>query len=143
MKNSVKIVCGLLIMLWVYAAVSKWAAFAHFRDQMHKQRLPAILQTALIYLLPPAELVIAALLAFDRTVRMGLYASLALLFAFTVYVALATFHVFSAVPCSCGGVLETLGWRAHFYFNLFFLALTLGAILQTYQMKGGAVTKSL
>lgn len=35
------------------------------------------------------------------------------------------------IPCSCGGILESLGWREHLYFNLAFIALAVLALINT------------
>ena len=121
----------LLILLWVYAALSKLLDFRHFTWEMRNQTLPTGVQTLLIYLLPPVEIAVAAMLMFQRTVISGLYASLFLLTLFTGYISLTLLHFFSYVPCSCGGILEDLGWGAHLVFNLLFLLLTLTALYIT------------
>jgi len=40
----------------------------------------------------------------------------------TVYLALML-GTEKHLPCSCGGAIESLTWRQHILFNLFFLAL--------------------
>lgn len=115
----------LLILLWVYAALSKLLDFDLFKIQMHNQPLPAFVQASLVYLLPPVELITALLLVIPRTQLLALTVSAVLLFFFSGYVALALFKFFSYVPCSCGGILEHMTWQTHFWFNLFFLALSL------------------
>ncbi|MGF7079046.1 MauE/DoxX family redox-associated membrane protein [Mucilaginibacter sp. UYCu711] len=140
-KYFIQISVLLLILLWVYAAVSKLSNFTHFKEQMHLQVLYPFLQTVSIYLLPPAELLISLLLCFERTVNKGLFFSLIFLLLFTGYVALATFHFFTNVPCSCGGILEHISWRSHLFLNLFFLALTISSII--FLKKGAAVTKQI
>jgi hypothetical protein len=115
----------LLILLWVYAAVSKLIDFPHFQQEMHNQMLFPFIQTLLIYFLPVIEIATAAMLIFDRAFMSGLYSSLILMILFTGYISLALLHFFRHVPCSCGGVLEHMGWTVHLFFNLFFLALTL------------------
>ena len=121
----------LLVLLWIYAALSKLIDWDHFQWEMRNQALPTIVQTTLIYLLPPAEILVAALLIFQRTVAFGLYASTVLLALFTGYVALTLAHFFEYVPCSCGGILEHLGWGPHLAFNLLFLLMTLTALYIT------------
>ncbi|QJD95971.1 hypothetical protein HH214_08820 [Mucilaginibacter robiniae] len=120
---------SLLIMLWVYAALSKLLDFTHFQQQLHKQVLPAAWLPWVAWLLPLGELLMAGLLGFARTRVPGLYASLAALIVFTVYIGLALGHVFRRVPCSCGGILEHMSWPVHLIFNLFFLALTACSII--------------
>jgi len=115
----------LLILLWVYAATSKLISFSTFRAQMHMQPFPPFLQTAIIYLLPPAELLLAGLIAIESTTRAGLIATLVLLAIFSGYTGLAAFHFFPKRPCACGGILTRMGWTAHFFFNLTLTGLTL------------------
>jgi uncharacterized membrane protein (DUF485 family) len=79
-------------------------------------------------LLPPAELLLATLLTFEKTRYPGFILSAILMSLFTGYIALAVFHVFPKVPCSCGGILQHMDWTTHLYFNLFFLTLSLTTI---------------
>ena len=115
----------LLVLLWVYAAAGKLFDFPHFKHEMHNQVFSPFIQDLLIYLLPPAELVIAVMLSYSKTEKLGLYVSALMLTLFTGYIALAKLHFFRRIPCSCGGILEHMGWTAHLIFNLFFLALTI------------------
>ncbi len=118
----------LLILLWVYAAVSKLAEFDQFRLSMHNQPLPTLLQNSLIYVLPSAELFVSMLLINNRTAGIGLWCSAILLASFSGYIALGLLHYFSRVPCSCGGIFTHITWQAHLVFNLAFLLLTLSAL---------------
>jgi hypothetical protein len=115
----------LLILLWIYASISKLIDFHHFEAEMHNQAIPPIVQAFLIYGLPPVELIVAGLLIGDKTYVAGLLASLILLTIFTGYITLTILHFFSYVPCSCGGILEKMSWTTHLVFNLFFIFLTL------------------
>jgi len=132
MKNLnpliLKSITFVLILLWVYTAASKLQDFGHFQAQMYKQALPHFLSTVLIWTLPVSEFVIAVLLIFEKSQRTGLLISAVFMFAFTCYVGLALLHVFGKVPCSCGGVIRGMGWKLHFFFNLFFLLLSILAI---------------
>jgi putative oxidoreductase len=130
MKTStvLSFISALLILLYVYTAVSKWMDFNQFKAQMYQQALPVWLAHLLIFTLPGTELFTAMLLLFNRTQLTGYYLSAVLLFVFTGYVALVVFHFFDRVPCSCGGVIRGLGWEMHLLFNVFFLLLTILAI---------------
>jgi hypothetical protein len=61
---------------------------------------------------------------------LGLYASFTLLGLFTIYIitVLTSDH---PTPCSCGGIISSLGWREHILFNGAFMLMALGAILQS------------
>ena len=137
MKKSLflDIICCLLIALFFYAALSKWVNFDTFQGDMGKQPLPSWFTRLLIWLLPPIEIVIAFLLMFDRTKLVALLASLVLMGAFTVYTAAAIFNVFPSRPCGCGGIIRELSWTQHFYFNLFFVAISFIGISLQKQLK--------
>lgn len=120
---------ALIALLWFYAAVSKWLNFAHFREAMHKQPFTPMVQSTLIYALPPLEVVTGILLIIKRWAFTGLITSAGLFLAFTVYTALIIARKFGHIPCSCGGLIEHMGWIFHLYFNLAFLILTITAII--------------
>lgn len=119
------VICGLLVLLFVYTACSKFFDFQKFKAQMYVQALPPQLITALIWTLPPIEIITALLLTFSRTKLIGLWVSFLLMAFFTGYAGLVLLHVFDHVPCACGGIIAGIGWKWHFAFNLFFLLLAL------------------
>lgn len=118
----------LLIILWIYTAGSKLADYQDFRHQLKLQHFST--QTILIlqWLIPISELTAGVLLTMTRTRRIGLYLSCSLLIAFTAYVALILSGYYIKTPCSCGGVLKLMGWRAHLVFNTTFLLLNIYSI---------------
>jgi uncharacterized membrane protein YphA (DoxX/SURF4 family) len=117
-----------LILLFVYAGVSKWLTFEEFRGQLHNQTFPGWIADILAYTLIPLELLAAVLLSFAATQKSGLRLAAALLLAFTGYIALVLLHVWGRVPCSCGGVLKNMSWRVHLVFNFAFLMLSFCAL---------------
>lgn len=118
----------LLVLLFVYAALSKLFTFSDFDQQLHNQSFPSWLADFLLYFLIPAEIITALLLCFRRTIIFGLLFSFALLLAFTSYIAMVMLHFWDRVPCSCGGILNQMGWTMHLIFNSFFLILNLSAL---------------
>ena len=116
-------ICGLLILLFTYASMTKLLDFKSFYGQMNAQPMPNWMTPYLVWIVPGVELLIVGALIVERTRKIGLWAALFIMSIFTVYVALAVFKVFERVPCSCGGVLKGLGWTQHLYFNIFFTAL--------------------
>lgn len=124
---------ALLVLLFTYTALSKLLDLEAFKGQMYNQVLPRWLETGLIWTLPEAEIAAVLLLLPERSRLAGLYTSAALMLLFTGYTGLVLLHVFPRVPCSCGGVIQALGWKWHFVFNLFFLLLTLLPIYLTYR----------
>ena len=120
-----RIAVFLLTILWVYTASSKLMDFNDFRVQLSRQALPHLLLVILLWTLPAVELLTALLLQFNRTELPGLFISFILMVLFTGYVTLVLIGFFGQIPCSCGGVIKAMGWKIHFYFNLFFLMLTI------------------
>lgn len=132
-----QLICALLIVLWIYTALSKWVDIGMFRSQLNQQPIPDWSTGLLVWLLPAIELTAAGLLMFERTRRAGLLLSFSLMLLFTGYVAMAVLGYWENVPCSCGGVLNTLGWKEHLWFNLIFTAIAaIGIQLSKLHRKG-------
>ncbi|WP_345211811.1 MauE/DoxX family redox-associated membrane protein [Mucilaginibacter gynuensis] len=126
MRTIIKLIApALLILLFTYAAASKLFTFDEFSWQLHNQNISGWLADLLLYTLIPAELLIAALLLHPRTQRVGLLLSVITLAVFTGYILLILAGAWDRVPCSCGGVIGRLNWTQHFFFNLFFLVLSI------------------
>ena len=115
----------LLVLLFVYASISKLFTFSDFDQQLHNQSFPGWLADFLLFFLIPAEIITALLLCFKRTLLFGLLSSAVFLLAFTGYIAMVMLHFWNRVPCSCGGILNQMGWSAHLIFNSTFLILNL------------------
>ncbi|WP_147322020.1 MauE/DoxX family redox-associated membrane protein [Mucilaginibacter conchicola] len=142
MKKTIQTLApALLVLLFTYAAVSKLADPATARQQMYNQNIPPEAAGILWILVPAAELLTTALLFSERTRTAGLLLSAVLMAVFTGYIALVLAGLWDRVPCSCGGVLQNLSWRAHFIFNIFFLALSTTAWYQRYKGKAENLRK--
>ena len=128
-KITLEIVMNLLVMLWVYAAVSKLLDYKTFTVQLSKSPLLTSFAPLLAILVPLIELAIALLLVRPQTLLLGLYSSLFLLVLFTCYlVAILNFSY--QIPCSCGGIIgKGMSWTAHIIFNLGFAVISLFGIL--------------
>jgi len=124
-------ISALLIMLFLYASISKFLDFQRFTGEMNNQPLPKSWTPFLVWTVPSLEIAISVALIFERTRMVGFITSLALMTLFTVYAAAILLHFFAYVPCSCGGVIRKLTWPQHLVFNLFFVGLSvMGIILQ-------------
>ena len=123
------------MLLFVYAAISKLLDFENFRVQLAQSPLlstyAGLIAPAVICL----ELLIVLLLSFKTFRLTGLYASFFLMVAFTVYIYLIL-NYSEFVPCSCGGIIEKLGWTEHLIFNIAFALLGLLAIVLTEKENG-------
>ncbi|MDO6432276.1 hypothetical protein Q4E93_16865 [Flavitalea sp. BT771] len=128
---TLEAIAALLILLFLYAGISKFLEFDRFIGEMNNQPFPNSWTPFLVWTIPSLEIVIALTLMFERTRLPGLIASLILMTLFTLYTGSVLLHFFAYVPCSCGGVIRKLSWPQHMVFNLFFVALSvLGIILQ-------------
>jgi uncharacterized membrane protein YphA (DoxX/SURF4 family) len=133
-KIAIEAISIILVILFVYAALSKILDFETFRVQLGKSPLLALMAGLIAYVVPTAELLISLLLVFSRTRLIGLYSSLMLLFLFTAYlIAILNFSYY--VPCSCGGILQGMSWRTHIFFNLGFIVLSIIGIVLQYALR--------
>jgi hypothetical protein len=123
-KIIIEIISSLLILLFLYASVSKWLAFKTFIGDMNNQPFPNWMTPYLVIIIPVLEVLIAVGLIFEKTRVPALYASFVLMMAFTIYTVAVLSHAFKYVPCSCGGVIKKLTWPQHLFFNLFFVAIS-------------------
>ncbi|WP_404986171.1 MauE/DoxX family redox-associated membrane protein [Chryseobacterium sp. M5] len=129
MKKLIKLIpdiaSSFFILLFCYAALSKAFDFENFQVQLGQSPLLSAYAGVISYGVILIEIMIIALLILKRLNIAGLYASTALMTAFTVYIFLIL-NYSEFVPCSCGGILEKLGWTEHLIFNIF--CVILGAV---------------
>ncbi|HEY8898294.1 MAG TPA: MauE/DoxX family redox-associated membrane protein [Niastella sp.] len=128
-KIIIEIISSLLILLFLYASVSKWLAFKVFIGEMNNQPFPNWMTPWLVWSIPIVEVLIVIGLIFERTRLFAFYASLFLMGAFTIYTVTILLHAFRYIPCSCGGVIRKLTWPQHLVFNLFFVGISLLGII--------------
>ena len=121
-------ICALIILLFVYASLSKFFDFAGFQHDMYNQVFSHWLSTIFIYTLPPIELAISFSLIIERFRKVGLIASLILMLLFTLYTASVLLHFFPRVPCSCGGIIKKLTWGQHLILNIIYTLIATAGI---------------
>jgi hypothetical protein len=126
--HLVQFISAAFILLWTYTAGSKLASFETYRMEMEHQVFSLAVSHLLIFIVPAAELLAALLLLFQKTNKAGLIFSLLLISGFTIYIILIITGYFPKVPCSCGGVIRAMGWKAHLVFNLIFLTAVIFAL---------------
>lgn len=124
----IDVISFLYILLFVYAAVSKLLDFEGFEIQLSKSPITSAFASELAVIIPLIEIFISALLAFRVSRFIGLLLSLFLMISFTVYIVVILNWSFF-IPCSCGGILEKMGWTEHLIFNIFFILLALLGLL--------------
>lgn len=116
------------IILFVYAAVSKLVDFENFQVQVAQSPLLSAFASFIAYATIIIEIVITLMLCFPKTQKFGLYLFLGMMTAFTVYIYLIL-NYSPFVPCSCGGILEKMGWTEHLWFNSIVSLLAVSIIL--------------
>jgi uncharacterized membrane protein YphA (DoxX/SURF4 family) len=129
MKSKVllEVLVFLFIILFVYAAANKLMDHEKFVVQLGQSPMLTRWAGLVAWVIPLLEVVVSLMLVFPLSRRLGLYGFLNLMVMFTGYVIIIS-NFSPYVPCSCGGVLERLGWTQHLYFNLFFVGLSTVAI---------------
>lgn len=133
MRNSalnswiIEIISALFILLFVYAAISKFLDYQKFRVQLGQSPLLTAFAGWVAWIIPTIEIIISLLLAFSKTRLLALYASFSLMVMFIAYIiAITKFSDY--VPCSCGGVLQNMNWHQHLIFNIVFVLLAMAGI---------------
>lgn len=124
----IEVTSYLFILLFVYAAVSKIIDFENFQAQVGQSPLLSAYTGIISYGVLIIEILIAILLSVPKLKLSGLYGSFTLMVLFTAYITIIL-NYSSNIPCSCGGILEAMGWKEHLVFNCFFVLLAAVAIL--------------
>jgi hypothetical protein len=127
-KIIVEVISFLYITLFIYAAMTKILDYEKFQVQLNQSPLLMAFTNWIAIGIPAIELLIAALLITSRYRLIAFYMSFTLMVVFTVYI-LVILSFADHVPCSCGGILEKMGWTEHLFFNIAFVALAAWAVL--------------
>lgn len=127
-SSIISTISYLYIVLFTYAAVSKAIDFENFQAQLGLSPLLSAFAGFISYAVIITEFLISILLSIPKARLIGLYAAFALMVMFSAYIFIIL-NYSSFVPCSCGGILEKLGWKQHLIFNLAFVGFGVLAIL--------------
>ena len=128
-KTSIlEIISFLLVLLFMYAAVSKLLDYQVFKTQLSKSPFISSFANLVSWSLPVGEIIVGLTLTYRRTRLFGLYCSLFLMTMFTAYI-FAMLHYSYYIPCSCGGILSKMDWTAHLWFNAGFVVLIIAGLL--------------
>lgn len=117
-----------MIMLFVYAGVSKLIAQQTFLQQLKMDPYIGGYANWLSWTIPLRELMIATLLLFKKTRMAGCYAFTFLMVLFTIFIT-AILVGGKQLPCSCGGIIQQLNWQQHLIFNSCFIVLGIVSII--------------
>jgi putative oxidoreductase len=122
----------LLLLLFVYGALSKLATHQMFLAEMKRAPLSFMRQLAplLSWLVPVIMGTVVVLLCFERWRRQGLYASFFLLLVFEIYIG-GLLLSGRMLPCSCSGIHASLLWGEQFWVNAAFIFIAVFPLLYT------------
>ena len=123
----VMVISGLYALLFLYAAANKLLDFQKFKVELGQSPILTDYSSIIAWTIPAVEIVISICLIFGPRL-LALYASFSLMWMFTVYI-IVILNFAERIPCSCGGILEKMGWKEHLAFNIFFVLLGLIAII--------------
>jgi uncharacterized membrane protein YphA (DoxX/SURF4 family) len=127
-STLVEIISCLFIILFLYTGISKFMEYSVFKEQLAESPVLKPFAPFMAWALPLTEFLVSLLLIIPRWRLKGLYASLFLMVAFTLYIgAIMTFN--KELPCSCGGIISELSWQGHLVFNSVFIGLALAGVL--------------
>lgn len=116
------VLISLFVLLFVYASVSKLVDYETFENQLGQSPLLSAFAGWVAPGVIMIELFIALLLIFERTRLIALFGFYSMMVLFTTYIIIIL-NFTDFIPCSCGGVLEQLGWTEHLVFNVGFMGL--------------------
>jgi putative oxidoreductase len=123
-KETIAEICsGLIVLLFLYASLSKFTDFATFIREMHNQPFPRWVTDIFIWTIPFLEIIIASALLYWKTRLIGFISAFALMSLFTLYASLVLLNAFKYVPCSCGGIIKLLKWPAHLVLNIVYTGI--------------------
>ncbi|MBV6880459.1 tellurium resistance protein TerC [Epilithonimonas ginsengisoli] len=122
LNTFILIVSYFFILLFVYAGISKILDFENFQVQIAQSPLLSAYAGSISYIVIIIELIAVLLLGFTITRKWGLQLSFCIMASFTAYIFLIL-NYSEHVPCSCGGILEKMGWKEHLIFNIVCVAI--------------------
>ncbi|OWW23553.1 hypothetical protein B4Q04_20305 [Zobellia sp. OII3] len=133
-QKIVEFIRFLFIVLFVYAATNKILVYDQFKAQLERSPFIFAYADTIAWGVPILEYSIVGMLLLRGYLLKAFYGCLFLMTIFTSYIFLVL-NFSDSVPCGCGGVLATLGWKEHLVFNLFFVGLALLGIYKTRERK--------
>jgi len=129
-------------MLFIYAGISKVLDFENFQVQIAQSPVLTRYAGTISYAVIIGEILICILLFFERIRPIGLLASSVIMSAFTVYIFIIL-NYSEFVPCSCGGILERMGWTEHLVFNIVCVVIAVFAYIIIRNQRGSSRTNTI
>ncbi|KIC61354.1 MauE/DoxX family redox-associated membrane protein [Chryseobacterium taiwanense] len=127
-KFTVNCISYFFILLFIYASISKVLDFENFQIQIAQSPILSAYASFISYAVISIELIVALFLVISKLRLLGLYGSMGLMTSFTIYIYfILNFSDF--IPCSCGGILEKMGWTEHLIFNIVCVIISMISII--------------
>lgn len=127
-KIILDIISFLLILLFGYAATAKLSDYRQFVLQISEVIKLNGFPNWIALLVPLTELLACVLLIVPKWNSRGLFLSFLILLSFTFYIG-SLLALKENLPCRCGGILNSLGWKSHLLFNAIFTSIALFGVL--------------
>lgn len=118
-----EIICFSLIVLFVYASISKILDYENFRTEIGQSPVLSTYAGVAAPGVLAMEILTALFLSLRQTRKWALLSSFMLMVMFTCYIVIIL-NFSDNIPCSCGGVLQRLGWHDHIIFNIVFVFIS-------------------
>jgi len=126
-NQVIDIISAIFILLFLYAAANKLIDHQKFEVQIGQSPILTGYAAVISWIIPATEIFISILLIIPSARQWGLLASFSLMLMFTAYI-IVILNFAERIPCSCGGILEKMGWTAHLIFNICFVLLALTGV---------------
>ena len=110
------------IILFMYTAASKLFTIDSFASTLSKSPLIGRYGLAMAWTIPTLEIAISFLLVLDLSRKWSIPVATGLMLIFTAYLSYMVLSG-SKLPCHCGGLISTLTWSQHIWFNIGFITL--------------------
>src|SRR5690606_37540130 len=124
-QSIITLLTILLLILWIPVTLDKLTDFQSFRAGILRQPFSDALGYALLALLPILEIAVVIMLIRPKWRPGGFRLASLLMAAFTAYIGVALLAAWEKLPCGCGSVISGMSWQQHFWFNIFFLSISL------------------
>ncbi|SFW52651.1 MauE/DoxX family redox-associated membrane protein [Chitinophaga sancti] len=128
-KLLIEIIASLLIILFLYTGITKLIEHATFRYQLSISpwSLLASWSGIVSWVLPIGEVLLAAMLLITACRKTAFIASAILFAGFLVYLGMLLGSG-TKLPCTCGGIISSMSWNAHVWFDAACLLLCMTGI---------------
>ncbi len=133
-ENTVNIISFLFALLFSYAAISKLLDIEKFQVELGQSPMLNFVSIPVSWATPFLELALSAVVFIPRFRSVAFYLSLGLMVMFTTYIIIIMNYSYH-IPCSCGGILQNLGWKEHLVFNIGFVLLAVAGIVLQARLK--------